>query len=73
MAAVALKRNVRDLGPVIDLVRQTSPNRTDLVAGLSDLHDRVCRYAVDCRLCHASVPCERLLRRAFSDRWECRD
>lgn len=73
MAAVALKRNVRDLGPVIDLVRQTAPERSDLIIGLSDLRDRVCRYAVDCRLCQASLPCERLLRRAFSDRWECRN
>ena len=73
MAAVAAKRNVRDLEPVIDLVRQTAPERTDVVDGLSYLHERVCRYATDCRLCQASLPCERLLVRAFTGRWECRN
>lgn len=71
MTAVA-KRNVRDLGPVIDLVRLTNPTRTDLLVELSELHDHVCRGATDCRICQASLPCERLLIKAFVGRWECR-
>ena len=69
VAERAPQRNVRDLDPVIDLVRQTAPERTDVIAQLSDLRDRVCPKAMDCRLCHASVPCERLLVRAFAGNW----
>jgi len=72
VATTASKRNVRDLGSVIDLVRLTEPERTDLVAGLSELRDRVCCHATDCRLCQASLSCERLLIKAFAAQWECR-
>ena len=72
VAAAIPKRNVRDLGPVIDLVRQTEPSRTDVVAGLTELHERVCRHATDCRLCQASLSCESLLVKAFAGNWGCR-
>ncbi|WP_448192520.1 hypothetical protein [Azospirillum sp. sgz301742] len=73
MAATALKRNVRDLGSVIDLVQLTEPGRTDVVAGLSELRERVCCHATDCRMCRASVSCESLLVRAFAGNWGCQN
>lgn len=72
VAAAALKRNVRDLGSVIDLVQLIAPERIDVVDGLSHLHEQVCHHATDCRLCQASLPCESLLIRAFAGQWGCR-
>ena len=67
----APKRNVRDLEPVIEFVHQTAPDRTDIIAELSNLRDRICRHATDCRFCHAATPCESLLVRAFAGNWGC--